>query len=166
MPGNRSGMFGGMDERWRPDDHLVKQNRSLQPSTSVKSRKLGRLSILCHHPILPKSPSRAQKITPNRPLAVEFEPRIDIGRNRERNGEMSALGLIGSGAPTPERPAQSIISEWQLHLEEALASTRRMWIRGRFVRHAGPQADLPIRRRWWTRKKTMPGIDGLGPPAN
>jgi triacylglycerol lipase len=79
---------------------------------------------------------------------------------------MSALGLIGSGAPTPERPAQSIISEWQLHLEEALASTRRMWIRGRFVRHAGPQADLPIRRRWWKRKKKMPGIDGLAPPAN
>jgi triacylglycerol lipase len=84
---------------------------------------------------------------------------------------MSALGRIGAGAPAPEPSAQAT-SNWQLHLEETLASARRIWIRGRLMRHITPLADAPgvqgsIRQRWWKRKKRKPPVtDGLAPPPS
>jgi hypothetical protein len=67
---------------------------------------------------------------------------------------MSALGHSVTGAPVPG-PSAQITSDWQLHLEEALASSRRMWVRGRLVNPAADAvgSSASIRQRWWWRRK-------------
>jgi pimeloyl-ACP methyl ester carboxylesterase len=63
---------------------------------------------------------------------------------------MSTLALVGSSAPVP--PNGTVAGgKLQLQVEDALASGRRLWIRGQ-IRNLIPPSDLPSpKRRWWTR---------------
>src|SRR5713101_6064621 len=63
---------------------------------------------------------------------------------------MSTLALVGSGAPVPPNGTVAA-GKLQLQVEDALASARRVWIRGQ-IRNLIPPSDLPSpKRRWWTR---------------
>lgn len=65
---------------------------------------------------------------------------------------MSTLGLVGSGAPVPPKDAPAI-GKLQLQVEDALASTHRLWIRGQVRNLMPPQDGRPSKRRWWNRWK-------------
>ena len=65
---------------------------------------------------------------------------------------MSTFALVGSGAPLPPNGTLAA-GKLQLQVEDALASVRRLWIRGQ-VRNLIPPPDrLPSKRRWWSRWK-------------
>src|SRR5260370_3367042 len=78
---------------------------------------------------------------------------------------MSALALVRSGAPVPPNGTVTA-GKLQLQVEDALASARRVWIRGQ-IRNLIPPLDLPSpKRRWWTRWTTNGHSDGpvqMGP---
>src|SRR5262245_2925418 len=57
---------------------------------------------------------------------------------------MSVLGLLGAGAPVPEKP-DTAPAGLRLRVEDALAAGRRLWVRGRLQGLADPAAN----RRWW-----------------
>src|SRR5688500_15144430 len=67
---------------------------------------------------------------------------------------MIYLGLIESSAPTPV-PAVPPMPPYTLHVEDALASVRRLWIRGWLLLPATPKpVRFNVRRGWvrWRRK--------------
>ena len=65
---------------------------------------------------------------------------------------MSTFALVGSGAPLPPNGTLAA-AKLQLQVEDALASVRRLWIRGQ-VRNLIPSPDrVPSKRRWWSRWK-------------
>ena len=71
---------------------------------------------------------------------------------------MSTLALVGSGAPVPPNGTLAA-AKLQLQVEDALASVRRLWIRGQVRILIPPQdsstpKDSPsTKRRWWSRWK-------------
>jgi triacylglycerol lipase len=64
---------------------------------------------------------------------------------------MSILGLIEGGAPQPQ-DGLAVRPELHLQVEDALASGKRLWVRGRISNLLLP-LPLPSKRRWWKRWK-------------
>jgi triacylglycerol lipase len=59
---------------------------------------------------------------------------------------MFSLNPIGASGSTPE-PAPAATAPFQLRVEETLASSRRLWVRGRLLGHSSPIPD----QSWWER---------------
>jgi len=79
---------------------------------------------------------------------------------------MSILGLAGTGAPPggtpPEANGTPAVSKLQLQVEDALASTHRLWIRGQLRSLAPPpnQNGQAGQRRWWSRWRKTGSANG------
>lgn len=70
---------------------------------------------------------------------------------------MAPLGLVPAGTAVPELQANSAL-DLHLQFEETLASSRRMWLRGRLH---GPTLPAPAARtksRWWDWRSPRPVI--------
>lgn len=77
---------------------------------------------------------------------------------------MSALGLVKTtvpvletGAPTPPGP--------QLRLEDALASARRLWVRGRLSGLAELPREMAAGKGWWDWWRGRPAPEPVLPPV-
>lgn len=66
---------------------------------------------------------------------------------------MSALGLVSTDARNPSVPA-SDAAALQVRLEDVLASSRRLWLRGRVCGLPTPNPDA--QRHWWDRWRAKP----------
>src|SRR2546423_15532337 len=73
---------------------------------------------------------------------------------------MTSLGLVGVTVPTAP-PVTALPAELQVYLADALASSRRLWVRGRLPEPTVPSEVKP-ERRWWTR---WPGRSEPAPPV-
>src|SRR5882757_8519519 len=62
---------------------------------------------------------------------------------------MTPLGLVGVTVPTVP-PTATTPAELQVHLADSLASSRRLWVRGRLP-GLNVQPEAGPERRWWAR---------------
>lgn len=72
---------------------------------------------------------------------------------------MSALGLVSTAAGKSTQPATASAAI-QIHLEDVLASARRLWLRGR-TSGLVPEATALETQRWWQRWRQKP----VAPPV-
>ena len=68
---------------------------------------------------------------------------------------MAALALVKQTTEFSEPPV-SVAPELQLHVEDALASARRLWVRGRLIGGALALVQIGKNQRWWHRWRRKP----------
>jgi triacylglycerol lipase len=70
---------------------------------------------------------------------------------------MTSLGLVNQAAETFE-PRARVAPDLQLRVEDALASSRRLWVRGQLLSGSLPLAPTAVEERWWRRwwRKPVP----------
>jgi len=68
---------------------------------------------------------------------------------------MAPLGLVKQTTEFSEPPV-SVVPELQLRVEDALASARRLWVRGRLIGGPLPRVQIGENQRWWHRWRRRP----------